>query len=498
MDSKKIAALQKMTPAELLMTLKQSKDLRNKTINTQDEYEQFISTLWSELFPQAEMNTQTDFFSLGGTSLQAVLMLPKFKAQYNIELDLVELFKATTIESQAKLVRDTLANNKPDSVQYDYSQDLQLADQITLSQIKPFNNKIETILLTGATGFLGIHLVKDLLEQSNSTIFCIIRASSKEEAKNRLLQCAKDKKININADEEQRIHCLCGDMSKPRLGLRQEDYNFLVEHIDLIIHSASVVNFIYPYERLREANVLGFYELMNIASTHKTKPIHLVSSIGVFNNQFDKETECSEQTNLSEEPPENGYFKTKWVCEKMSSIGIKKGLPISIYRPSGITINSKSLVTSDDDLTYLFMKLSKKIGGAADLKSIIDVVPVDFVSQSIVKLSLNHPAESNVYHLVTGETISTQDLIKEIPNLKYVKMLALDEYIKKATQFISDSDDPHLKNLAPLFFGTLLSNSNIGFLPSFTSHHTQKMLTDTEFPNIKNTILLMMRKAVFH
>ncbi|KTC82806.1 thioester reductase domain-containing protein [Legionella brunensis] len=494
MDNKKILELQKMSPAELLKAIRESKINKTKNIVTQDEYEQYISSLWREIFPQADIDIHTDFFSLGGTSLQAVLMLSKFKAKYDIEFDLVELFKATTIELQAKLVRDRFANNRQKTVDFDYRKDLQLVEQLVLNNVKPFDHNIRSIFLTGASGFLGVHLLKECLEQTHAEIFCIIRGSSKDEAKKRLLECAREKKIDINTAEEKRIHCLCGDISRQKLGLSDDDYTYVTQSMDLIIHSAAVVNFVYPYENLRDANVLSLYELMKVASTNKIKPLHFVSTIGVFNSQFDGQLEINESMSLPEEAPTNGYFQTKWVCEKMCEIGIQKGLPISIYRPSGITIHTKSQVTSSDDLTFLFMKLSMKIGGFVNLNSIVDVVPVDFVARSIIDLSIKYPCDNNKYHLVSGETLSPRDLIEKLPKSKSIKLLTVEEYIENAMQVIADTDDIHLKNLAPLFISNFLSKNVMAKMPVFKSMITQTKLTKTEIPHIRNTLLLIIYK----
>ncbi|WED42135.1 thioester reductase domain-containing protein [Legionella cardiaca] len=493
MDNKKILELQKMTPAELLKAVRESKINQTKNIVTHDEYEHYISNLWREIFPDADMDVHTNFFSLGGTSLQAVLMLSKFKAKYDIEFDLVELFKATTIEAQAQLVKGRLTNNSQKTAEFDYQKDLQLVEQLVLNNPKPFTNDIHSILLTGASGFLGVHLLKECLVQTHAEIFCIIRSSSKDEAKARLMHCAKEKKINISTAEEKRIHCLCGDISRQKLGLSDDDYAYVTHSMDLIIHSAAVVNFVYPYENLRDANVLSLYELIKVASVGKIKPLHFVSTIGVFNSQFDKQVEIYENMGLPAEAPTNGYFQTKWVCEKMCEIGIQKGLPISVYRPSGITINTKSQVMSDDDLTFLFMKLSMKIGGFVNLNSIVDVVPVDFVARSIVDLCVNHPSESNKYHLVSGEELSPKDLINKLPKSQSIKLLSAEDYIKKAMQIIAETNDIHLKNLAPLFISNFLSKNMMANIPVFKSTTTQK-LTKIEIPHIRNTLLLIIYK----
>lgn len=494
MSEKKFTDLQKMSPAELLQEIQQRRHAKTSNLVASNPYEQFLIGVWNEFFPNAAFDLNTGFFSLGGTSIQAVLLLSKIKTHYNIEIGLLDLFKRATIAKQAMLIQETLQNKKISITEYDYQQDVNLVQHINWSGVKPLPKTINTILVTGASGFLGLHLLKELLVTTDAHIICLVRGNSVAEATVRLLQSAQKNKIVISAAEEKRIQCFCGDMSLPQLGLSEENYQYLTEYVDLIIHSAAVVNFVYSYEQLRPTNVLGFVELVTLASTYKLKPIHLISTIGVFNNQFDTLAEVNENTELSAALQPNGYFQTKWVIEKIAALVKGQGLPVAIYRPSGISMNSKSGVISPDDLTYQLMKLSLAVGAFADLKSLVDVVTVDYVAESVIKLVRNHPFASTIYHLTSGDVLSSKELIQQLPKGNAIKILSFDEYIKKATELVNTTEDPQLHQLGPLLISGLMANANTTEkFPQFNSKFTDSLLETKKKPRIKEIILAIIK-----
>lgn len=496
MNGKKFSDLQKMSPAELLREIQERRETKTKNLVAHNEYEHFLIGLWSEFFTDADFDTHTDFFSLGGTSLQAVLMLSKINNQYHIEFDLLELFQATTIESQAKLIENTLHHRNVTPQIYSYHEDLNLIEHIDFNDITPTENKIKNILLTGASGFLGLHLLKEFLVNTDANIICILRGNSVEEATNRLLERAQDNRISISDSDKKRIRCFCGDMSQQQLGLLENDYNCISKEVDLIVHSAAVVNFVFTYEQLRQSNVLGLIELMKIAINYKLKPIHLISTIGVFSNQFASLNEINEFTELKDSAHLNGYFQSKWVNEKISSLARDKGLTISIYRPSGITMNSKSGVISSDDLTYQLMKLSVKLGAFADLNSIIDVLPVDYVAKSISYLITHYPHASNTYHITSDEVLNSKELIKQLPRFSAIKILSFDDFLKQAIDLVNTTEDQQLLKLGPLIISGIMQNSyNSGKLPKFNSEFTDSLLHIKNKPLIRETLLSIVKRV---
>ena len=137
------------------------------------------------------------------------------------------------------------------------------------------------VLLTGATGFLGAFLLSELLERTSADIHCLVRARSADEARKRLRQTLQVYSI-WRDDFSARIVPVPGNLEMPGLGLSSQLAAQLASTIDVIYHSGATVNWIYPYERLKAPNVLGTQEILRLATRIKLKPVHFVSSLGVF------------------------------------------------------------------------------------------------------------------------------------------------------------------------------------------------------------------------
>ena len=130
---------------------------------------------------------------------------------------------------------------------------------------------VKNILLTGSTGFLGIHLLYELINKTNSDIYCLIRNKNEQNPKNRLINKLKfyfDKNMLHYIDK--RIHVITADISSPKLGLTDKEYKILGNKIDLVIHSAAIVDH-YGDSQLFELinvtgtiNIIEFCNLMSI------------------------------------------------------------------------------------------------------------------------------------------------------------------------------------------------------------------------------------------
>src|SRR5262249_47915849 len=139
----------------------------------------------------------------------------------------------------------------------------------------------ERIFLTGATGYLGAFLLRDLLRQTRAEIFCLVRSATVEEGNSRL---RKSLEAHGLWDESLggRIRVVPGDLSLPLLGLSRERFDELAAAIDAVFHNGALVNMVPPYQALKAANVLGTGEVLRLACQTKPKPVHYISTVSVF------------------------------------------------------------------------------------------------------------------------------------------------------------------------------------------------------------------------
>jgi thioester reductase-like protein len=266
------------------------------------------------------------------------------------------------------------------------------------------------ILLTGATGFLGAFVLAELLEHSEATINCLIRAATPEEGMRRLEITLG--RYGLPAMKlTSRVRCIPGDLTKPRLGIRQP-----IDAIDMIIHSGAAVNFVYPYAALKADNVDGTREILRLAAVNGAR-LHYVSTIGVF-----QAARCRDPIFETERPnnPEHltlGYMRAKWVAEELVAQARDRGLEVSIYRPGTISGHSRTGVFNPDDFVCVLLKGCIQLGLAPRVDVPLHLAPVDYVSRALVSLALG--ARPATYHLVGTQPISWLQLVDQVRRLGY-------------------------------------------------------------------------------
>ena len=393
---------------------------QSKYIAPRNELENKICEIWSEVLEIAKNNISinSNFFRLGGNSLTAI-RLTSIARNRGIELTVKNIFENTTVLEQANRVVNQMNYN---STKFLIENDIisNLSKDI-LNYKEECSQEIQNILLTGATGFLGRHILTDLLEHTNAKIYCIIRANglSAQEKLYKLLT-TWDNEYYLN---NSRVVVLDGDLSKPGLGLSKEIMEDLENNIDQIYHCGAYVHHLHNYETLRSANVLSTLELLRLSTTKKIKKLHYVSTVFADAiNKTEYKDVCLVPNNSS------GYIETKLVCEKIIESYIKNGYPVYIYRPGNITGHSETGFTiPENNHSLLLLKGFIQQQIAPKWGDLFEMTPVDKVSNAIVKLSLNtNIINKNVFNIHNPNTISWKDYVKKVNNIGNFKIKFVD------------------------------------------------------------------------
>lgn len=344
---------------------------------------------------------------LGLDSLMTVELITWIEQALNLRLPTVELMRNPTTAELAGLLVDHLdaAASGRSAAEGHETVDLRAEAQLDPSIVprgKQAPSKTpEEIFLTGATGFVGAFLLRELLDKTTANIHCLVRARTKVEAKERLRSTMLDYGIWEDA-LESRIRVLPGDLEQPLLGLTTDEFKSLSEQLDAIYHCGAIVNFVKPYEALRAANVQGTQEVLRLACGGRAKVLHYISSIAVFS--------ITHYTGLVSEkifPHEvdglpDGYSQSKWVAEQLVVAAMHQGLPVRIYRPGILSGHSETGVSPlNDALLQLFIACCQ-IGSLPDFEMNIDVTPVDHAVRAIVHISAGENPE-RVFHLCSPE-----------------------------------------------------------------------------------------------
>lgn len=301
----------------------------------------------------------------------------------------------------------------------------------------------KNIFLTGGTGFLGAFIIKELLQQTNADIYCLVRANDIQEGKNKLVKNLQayaiwDERFN------SRIIPIVGDLAQPFLGIGAEQFQILAANIDTIYHSAALLNYVYPYSALKAANVLGTQEVLRLASQTKLKPVHYVSSVAVFESPVYAGKVVKEQDDFHHwEGIFLGYSQTKWVAEKLVKIARDRGLPVTIHRPPLIAGDSQTGICNTHDFINLMVKGCLQMGYFPDVEYMMDMSPVDYVSKAIVYLSMQPSSIGKAFHLQHPQPAPLSTLINWVKSFGYpVEAIPYEQWQTELINNVSSVENP--------------------------------------------------------
>ncbi|MBW4483051.1 MAG: amino acid adenylation domain-containing protein [Tildeniella torsiva UHER 1998/13D] len=361
------------------------------------------------------------------------------------ESTIAALAQAFMAALRSRLVQGERAS-EGDRTLEQWHQDLQLeaAIQVHPDLIQPLAQP-QQVLLTGASGFLGAFLLHELLQQTSAHVHCLVRAADNQSAQRRLQQHLQQYQL-WHDDYASRIIPLAGDLSQPHLGLTADAFQALAEQIDRIYHNGAAVNLAYPYQTVRAANVLGTQTLLRLATQVKLKPIAYVSTLSVFSGLGAEATTIAETTDLSQvPPPSGGYARSKWVAENLLWSASDRGVPVAVYRPGRILGHQQTGICNTRDRLSLMLRGCLYLGCAPAVETLVDMTPVDYISQAIVQLSLRPTPWGQAFHLCNPQPVAWCDLVQQIQALGYPLQLVSYEQWQ---QTLADRWRSHLQTLS--------------------------------------------------
>ncbi|MDQ2628995.1 MAG: carboxylic acid reductase [Actinomycetota bacterium] len=205
---------------------------------------------------------------------------------------------------------------------------------------------VHTVLLTGATGFLGRYLALAWLERLapvGGKLICLVRARSDDDARARLDATfdSGDPKLLARYTElaAEHLEVIAGDKGEANLGLEQQVWQRLADTVDVIVDPAALVNHVLPYSELFGPNAVGTAELIRVALTGKIKPFSYFSTIGVGDqiplDRFTEDADVREMSPLRaiNDGYANGYGNSKWAGEVLLREAHELcGLPVAVFR----------------------------------------------------------------------------------------------------------------------------------------------------------------------
>jgi amino acid adenylation domain-containing protein/thioester reductase-like protein len=407
-----------------------------------------LAQIWSQLLNTEQVGIHDNFFELGGHSLLSVQLLYQINESFQLEISLGHFLETPTIATLAQqikmLQRGDIASDSAQVLEGDKTLDPTISPENTLTE------PILNIFLTGATGFLGTFLLHELLQQTRSDIYCLVRATNLEEGRAKIqktLQRAHLWHESLNA----RIFPVLGDLAKPHMGVEPTQFSRLAEKLDIIYHCGAWVNVVYPYSALEAVNVTGTQEVLRLASQTKVKPVHFISTTDVYSSMYsDGVSPASEHSPVG---PINqlysGYAQSKLAAEGLVMTAYKRGLPVSIYRPSAVTGHSQTGFCQFSDFIARMIQGCIQLQCAPQMEAYLNMVPVDYTSQSIVHIARHQKPSGQVYNITNPQGLSWEKLVLWVNQQGYpMKQVAYETWYAQLLKSVKQV--PNQNELTPL------------------------------------------------
>lgn len=288
----------------------------------------------------------------------------------------------------------------------DASQRLHIREMLSEVATAP-DASLGDVLLTGGTGFFGPFLLQSLLAQRPGPLYVLVRAESEREGLDRL----RDGVLEIGGlrgqethQWEHRIRPVCGDLTRANLGLSEGQWQDLAGRIGTIYHNGALVNYLFDYTTMRDANVGGTHEIVRFALTKRSKILNHISTTFVFGWSV-KETLFETDTNPEMEHLDFGYSQSKWVSEQIVHHAIREGLPGRIFRPALLSPSVQG-DGSSFDISIRLLAFMLKHGIGTHAQNQVSFSPADLAANNIVAIASAPESLGSTFH-VTRDTYAT-------------------------------------------------------------------------------------------
>jgi thioester reductase-like protein len=393
-------------------------------------------TLVVEAFARAlgrtDVGATDDFFELGGNSLKAVAVVAALANDFKISAnDLFRLRTARVVAKEIPMKRGdlhgrliTLASDLRSGADDGNALD-ELAPDVARyrARYEPFAGlslhrqmTYRDVLLTGATGFLGSFLLRDLMERTDAKVHVAIRAKKGQEAWDRL-QAKTTRYFGAEWLERhaRRIHLVLGDLSEPAFGLDRSAFDALTRTVDCVVHAAALTKHYGESAAFVKANVDATAHVVELARRAGCD-FNMISTISVGLGDIPgKERALFTEFDCDiGQVAGNQYVRTKLEAEKLVHALRDDGLACNVFRVGFLTGDSKSLVFQDNAGDSGFVQTLKsylalrRIPTSALAQSFC---PVDEVAGAIVRLLATSSLLNQTHHL---DRILTADEVARI------------------------------------------------------------------------------------
>ncbi len=450
----------------------------------ENEIQLMLANAWEHVLGIERVGIHDNFFHIGGHSLKVLEILVQVKKHVPF-LKIQDFFQHQTIAE----LDNYISNYQPVDVDTTKrTADLVLKDLMEPSVLSIIQTEqplpMNAVLLTGATGYLGSHVLYELLVGTKAHIYCLIRQNS---------HASLDEKLKdsmqfyfgeaIVAMIDKRVTVIQGDLGKPALNLSDADEHKLTEEIDAIIHCGADVRHFGAASHFHDVNIEGTRYLLELAKRKAGVHFHHVSTIGIP-EELAASQWVHDQTHGDfnyEVTLDNVYNQSKLEAENIVRKAVEDQIPVSIYRVGNLTCHSetgKFQRNMDDNAFYRMIKSMLCLGKTPEANWHVDFTPINYASQALVALACQPKSNGHIFHLCNPVPLTYLDFIEDVKEFGYeLEIVTADEY----EHWLLNGEHPEeLQEYLSLAIAQLEGDGASDSAFIFNSNKTQEFLTNTD------------------
>jgi len=384
-----------------------------------------------------------DFFDVGGDSLKAIEFISK--AQYEgLNIDVQTVFEYST---PAELLKHIGESDKQTAryhpKEFDALHEL-LKHSKTSARVPTGKHTCGDVLITGATGWLGIHVLDEFLTSEQGIAYCLVRGENTTDSRNKLIS-SLEYYFGDKHKDNMRIIAIFGDITSPLK---------LDEKIDTIIHCAANVKHYGAFRHSYDANVAGTNNIIELAKEKDAVLLH-ISTASVSGNSFEQppdfpKTIFNETSLYIGQPLENVYIRSKFEAEVAVLEARANGLDAKVIRVGNLANRSSDLVFQKN---YQENATLTRIKALADLRMYprqlallpIELSPVDDTAKAIIMLAQHHDNVRIIHHLYNDKSIRFGSIVKALKSSGIkMKAVSMKRFLKELTKTVNNPEKSHI------------------------------------------------------
>lgn len=478
---KKIAAETPPSPVETVLTVQADSAAASSRAAAEQEFPagtlDWVLALWRRVLDRSDISKDISFFEQGGTSLAALSIL-SFYNNRGLTMTLAQFYENPTAKAQANLFTPDHAEpalsaiKAPSAVPVTGSSPVsgEHPARVPALTLARGRRSMKTVLLTGATGFLGAHILKTLLEEGAGKIICTMRDGSRERLMDTLGWYFGNGWVS---GIEHQIEVIAADISRPGLGLSPKEYQTLSGSLNAIWNcAADVRHYAADADAVLAANLGGTREVIKLARASGA-PLYHMSTTSVAGNHLangENAVFTEEDFDIGQNWQDNLYVRSKFLAESAVFEAVREGVHARVFRLGRLVGRSQDGIFQRNPQTNAFYLTMRGIHALGALpRSMADfpmeLTPVDWCARAAVAL---RNSDSTVYHLQSPTPPTAEEAARAIiPDLEILS----DEDFER--RLMTAGTDESGEILAPLMD---FRNQLAEHTPSVLVDHSQTMI----------------------